>query len=115
MRVSDLDRRFQPYARALLSWLQSQDPSFHITSTKRSAAQQAKLYAAYLRGENAFTVAPPGCSKHQLGLAMDVVSQRRDPFQDPYLKALGEHWRSLGGEWGGEADPIHFGLPGKLC
>lgn len=111
----DVDRRFRPYAEALLAALRTVDPSFHVSSARRSAASQKRLWDAYLRGDNRYTVAPPGCSKHQLGFAVDFVSQRRDPLTDPYLRELGEWWRAQGGEWGGTADPIHFALPGKLC
>lgn len=111
----DVDRSFRPYAEILLRWLKSHDPSFHVTSARRSRTVQERLWRDYQAGKSPFTAAPPGCSKHELGLAIDVVSQRRHPKDDPYLHALGRWWRSIGGEWGGEADPIHFALPGKIC
>lgn len=111
----DVDPRFSRAAQVLLAWLQRYDPNYRVTSSRRSAASQARLYADYLAGKNRYTVAPPGCSKHQVGFAVDVASSKRDPFKDPYLAYLGRWWRSIGGEWGGEKDPIHFALPGKLC
>lgn len=40
---------------------------------------------------------------HELGRAWDMVG---DP---PELRRLGLIWRSWGGIWGGNVDPIHFG------
>lgn len=113
--IADLDYRFQPYAELILGWLKQADPYFRVTSTRRSASEQAALRAAYVAGNHPLTVAPVGCSKHQLGLAVDIASSKRDPLTDPYLAYLGKWWRSVGGEWGGEADPVHFALPGKIC
>jgi len=104
-----------PAASVLVAWLKRHDPSFVVTSSRRSQAAQERLWAAYKAGKHPYTVAPPGCSKHQLGLAFDIASTKRSPFHDPYLAHLGRYWRSIGGEWGGEKDPIHFGLPGKIC
>lgn len=117
--MAEVHPTFRPYAQRILDWLKARDPSFHITSTKRSRAWQVEHHRLYLEGKWPFTVAPPDCSKHQnaspYSLAVDIASQRRSPFQDPYLHEIGRHWRKLGGEWGGEKDPIHFALPGKLC
>jgi len=111
----DLDRRFAAYARAILKAAQRYDESFVATSGRRSNREQEALYALYRAGKHALTVAPPGCSKHQLGLAVDIARSRVDPLQDPVLRSLGRAWRSMGGEWGGERDPVHFAMPGKLC
>lgn len=113
----DLHPRFMPYASILVGWLKQQDPRFTVTSARRSTKAQEDLYRRFLAGKHPYTVAPPGCSKHQLGLAFDIA-RSTDPavnLRDPLLHQLGRYWRSLGGEWGGEADPIHFGLPGRLC
>jgi hypothetical protein len=87
-----------PWAR----WLISAWPYGQLTSTLRSRSEQAQLYAAYLRGESRFPAAPPGRSKHELGLAFDY-------FAEPWaLAQLGALWQSVGGTWGGDRDPIHF-------
>jgi hypothetical protein len=111
----DVHPAFEPYARAILKALQRLDPSYVATSTRRSEREQRALYEAWKAGKHPLTVAPPGCSKHQVGFAIDIARGKVDPLRDPYLALVGRKWRALGGEWGGERDPVHFGLPGKLC
>jgi LAS superfamily LD-carboxypeptidase LdcB len=78
--------------------------SVRVTSAKRSRAQQTALYKTFLAGKAAYPVAPPGHSKHELGLAVDIV------VTPPSVQAaLGHWWEAVGGTWGGEfKDPIHF-------
>lgn len=80
--------------------------SVTVTSAKRSAAQQTALYKAYRAGRSAYPAAPPGQSKHQAGLAVDIV------VKPPAAQvALGKWWESVGGTWGQRFnDPIHFEL-----
>jgi len=101
--LSTLQPFLQPYAR----WLVSVAPyagatSVRITSVLRSRAEQQQLYSNWLAGRNAYPVAPPGTSKHELGLAWDMVTE-------PYsaLSTLGAWWNRIGGEWHA-SDPIHF-------
>lgn len=111
----DLHPAFEPYARAILKALQRLDESFVATSSRRSYREQAALYAAWKAGKHPLTVAPPGCSKHQLGFAIDIARGKVRPLEDPFLHEIGRRWRAMGGEWGGEKDPVHFALPGRLC
>lgn len=104
--LNDLQPFLRPYAR----WLVSAAPyagarSVRVTSVLRSRAQQQLLYSNFLRGRSQYPVAPPGSSKHELGLAFDMVTE-------PYsaLATLGAWWRQLGGEWS-PTDPIHFAAP----
>lgn len=77
-----------------------------ITSTVRSAREQAKLYAAYKAGRSRYPAAPPGRSSHARGLAFDMTVTPRSA-----LSVLGQLWESIGGTWGGRfRDPIHFEL-----
>lgn len=76
--------------------------SARVTSTRRSHSQQKALYAAFLAGKAQYPVAPPGSSKHELGLAVDIVTQ---PMS--VLPHLGAWWNSIGGTWR-PSDPIHF-------
>lgn len=77
-----------------------------ITSTRRSQAKQAQLYRDYLAGKpGLYTVAPPGRSLHEYGLAIDMWS----PVPGA-LEALGRVWQEAGGVWGGTGDPVHFSL-----
>lgn len=110
--IKELHPAFQPYAARIAAVL---GPRYTMTSARRSQKAQAALYDAYLAGTHPLTVAPPGCSKHQLGVAADFARAGVDPLEDAFLASVGRAWRSLGGEWGGEKDPVHFALPGKLC
>lgn len=99
----------QPWLRPYAEWLVSAAPfagarSVRITSVLRSRAQQQQLYSNYLRGRSQFPAAPPGHSKHEFGLAWDMVTE-------PYsaLATLGNWWSQLGGEWH-PSDPIHFAI-----
>jgi len=68
---------------------------------KRSYSYQLKLWNE--RANNPYPVAPPGTSKHELGLAFDATAS------DAVLRAAGATWESWGGRWGGRyGDPIHF-------
>lgn len=81
---------------------QAREP-YRITSTRRSSALQARLYRRYLAGLHPYPVAPPGKSKHEQGLAWDMVASSAE------LARLGRIWESWGGKWGGRFhDPIHF-------
>src|SRR5713101_1739525 len=78
-----------------------------FTSGYRSRSDQARLYRAYLAGRTAFPVAAPGFSAHQYGEAFDYVVS---PYE--YQPDVGAFWVSMGGEWGGAGDMVHFELPG---
>jgi D-alanyl-D-alanine carboxypeptidase len=94
-----LDPRLQPWAR----WLISLWPYGQLTSTLRTREEQTALYSAYLAGASRYPAAPPGHSKHELGLAFDYVAP------SAVLSELGAVWKSYGGNWGGDGDdPIHF-------
>ena len=43
-----------------------------VTSAVRDSAKQAELYEAYVSGKSKFPAAPPGSSKHERGLAVDI-------------------------------------------
>lgn len=73
-----------------------------ITSTRRTRAQQVRLYNRWLDGLQPYPVARPGTSRHERGLAMDLVTTDN--------AALGAWWRSEGGRWVGPKDPVHFDL-----
>lgn len=97
----------QPWLRPYAQWLCSVAPyagvsRLTITSVKRSRAQQQALYESYLAGRNSYPVLPPGQSKHEYGLAWDMVTE-------PYsaLSILGSWWKQVGGAWS-KTDPIHF-------
>ncbi len=87
-------------AIALVRGLRANGWRVTVTSGYRSLSAQARLYAA--RGQNPYPVAPPGCSWHQRGLAIDLVTDYPD------LEGAAEEF---GLYWAGERDPVHFQLP----
>lgn len=106
--LSGLRSFFRPYARDLIHVASVARVQPRVTSTLRSATYQAKLYRDYLAGRNAYPVAPPGSSAHELGLAFDMVTSPMSALND-----LGSVWESWGGVWGGRfGDEVHFEFPG---
>lgn len=97
---------FRPWAEALVETLRRHGLAPVVTSAYRSYAQQDLLYRRYLAGHSSLPAAPPGRSKHQLGLAVDVDI----PTDRRWLSAAGALWRSWGGRWF-ESDPVHFEAP----
>lgn len=83
--------------------LRSRNIEIVITSTFRTRSEQQFLYNMFLRGNTAFPVAPPGQSRHQFGLAVDLV-----PVLDADLPQVVEVMRSVGFRWAGESDRVHF-------
>lgn len=96
----------QFYGEALIAWANDQGYSPRVTSTYRSYAQQSRLYQKYLtaleQGAPTLPAAPPGTSKHEQGLAFDLVTT---PYEA--LWTLGQVWNSWGGRWF-SSDPVHF-------
>lgn len=92
-----------PYAAALFTAMLARDRTAKVSSVRRSRAEQSRLYRRYLAGLARFPAAPPGKSKHERGLAFDIVAQPET------LKWAGAVWESWGGRWGGRFhDEIHF-------
>jgi D-alanyl-D-alanine dipeptidase len=73
-----------------------------ITSAYRSPADQERLYRG--RSSNRYPVAPPGCSTHEYGFAVDLVTD--------YDGDLGELGEDFGLVWAGARDPVHFDVWG---
>lgn len=74
-------------------------PELQITSVRRSRTEQLKLWNN--RANNPYPVAPPGYSKHEYGLAWDMVGS------EERLEQAGKIWNSWGGHWS-PSDKIHF-------
>ena len=89
---SGLNPAFSPYARWLVDVARQNRLGPVVTSAYRSYEQQAILYRRYLAGQLPYTVAPPGRSKHQLGLAIDVDL----PGNRGSLAVLGAWWERVG-------------------
>lgn len=104
--ANGLDARYRPHFEALVRIAQALDPGARVTSARRSSSEQKRLYRRYLAGLSRYPVAPPGRSKHERGLAIDLVASER------VLNQLGELWEQAGGRWGGRFnDNIHFEVP----
>jgi len=97
-----LDRRVRHYFAYLYDVAESAGLRPRITSTRRTRAQQVRLYNRWLQGLQPYPVAYPGTSRHERGLAMDLVTTDN--------AALGEWWRAQGGRWIGPSDPVHYDL-----
>jgi hypothetical protein len=104
--LASLDRRFRPYARALVDAVARAGLDPQVTSTRRSRATQKKLYDAYLDGRSPFPAVPPGRSQHGVGLALDMTISNMSRMSE-----VGRLWESFGRgfRWGGRfGDPVHF-------
>lgn len=106
--LATLIPELQPFARALINAAANARMNPRVTSTRRSTAEQARLYQRYIAGQSQYPVAPPGTSAHEFGYAFDMIVSYAD-----WLPQLGHLWQSWGGVWGGAFnDPIHFEFPG---
>jgi LAS superfamily LD-carboxypeptidase LdcB len=100
-----VDGWLQFYAEELIAWAASVGFQPRVTSGRRSHALQKKLYEAYRSGRSALPAAPPGKSKHEFGLAVDMIANSPQA-----LESMGKVWQSWGLTWGGKRDPVHFEL-----
>jgi hypothetical protein len=100
LNLSRLDPQLKTIARNLPRVARSAGFQVKITSGWRSRATQTKLYNDYLAGKSIYPANPPGTSKHELGLALDILSTNTN--------ALVNLLTSVGLVWGGVDDPIHF-------
>ena len=66
---SDLAQALQ---MAATEYKQVTGKTVEVTSAVRDSAKQAELYQAYVSGKSRFPAAPPGTSKHERGLAVDI-------------------------------------------
>lgn len=105
--------QFRPWADALIAAAKTLG-QVKLTSAYRSPTDQRRLYNARQRGLHALPVAPPGCSLHEYGLAIDLVILRQGKRDDSALAALGAAARRAGLVWGGANDPVHFSWPASV-
>jgi len=103
LNLSRVHPKLKTIARNLPRVARSQGFQVRITSGWRSYATQAKLYNDYVRGVAHYPANPPGQSKHEKGLALDILSTNTE--------ALVNLLTSVGLAWAGPADPIHFEIP----
>jgi hypothetical protein len=104
--LSRLRPELIPWAQRLIALANTAGTRPIVTSTYRTHAQQAKLYAN--RASSRYPVAVPGTSAHEYGLAFDINVDNETDLRD-----LGAVWQSWGGVYGGSfGDPVHFEFPG---
>jgi len=108
--LSTLQPWLQPWAEWIFRYGQSLDGRLVVTSARRSTAKQLELRMKYLAGESPIFAAMPGTSKHEIGEAFDLAQMGVEPFDSQLLPWLGSWWALYGGRWGGQADPVHFGV-----
>lgn len=102
--LSGLDPSVRLYAEMFVGALRQVGLNPRITSVRRSRAAQTKLYHEYLAGRNPYPVAPPGTSRHERGLAFDMVVEQQNT-----VGRLWSQWFPGHTVWGGSyKDPIHF-------
>lgn len=89
----------RPYAQWLydVAVLNGLEP--RVTSVFRGWDKQRMLRERWERGESRYYAARPGESKHQYGLAFDMVTRDNT--------ALGNLWKQMGGKWWA-SDAPHF-------
>lgn len=102
--------RLQPWLVPYATWLYQVAVQYglrpRVTSTLRTYDEQLALYQ---HNPSGLPAARPGTSKHEAGLAFDlVVSAGRN---SPEQAWLGQVWQSVGGKWLGSYDPVHFEVP----
>ena len=116
--TSRLRPAFAAIIDGLMDILREADARFVITSAYRSSTEQGELYSKWLReredpeaARSVFTPLPPGRSQHERGFAVDIARVGVPAETDVMLRELGAWWRSVGGVWGGDRDPVHFEAP----
>lgn len=106
--LGQLVPELEPFARALVDAAGAAGLLPRVTSTRRSSAEQARLYRRAQQGLQKYPVAPPGRSPHEYGEAFDLIVSPLD-----YIDSVGQLWEQWGGVWGGRfGDEVHFELPG---
>lgn len=120
--ISDLNKDFQPMVTKLLEQGQAAIAhtgyTFFITDGYRSMDDQAKLYAqGRTTTGNVVTMAAPGQSPHNYGLAVDIAFQKSGKlYYGPELYALvypiaRQLGFALGVDWERFKDAPHFEYP----
>lgn len=98
-----LDSRVRPIAQAFIRALQARGVAVTITSARRSASDQQRLYDAYKAGRSKYPAAKPGASTHGVGFAFDLN------LNPPIYAQAGAAWERAGFTWGGRfSDQVHF-------
>jgi peptidoglycan L-alanyl-D-glutamate endopeptidase CwlK len=118
--LDDLHPTVAEKARQLIELCKAEDIELRITSTLRTFAEQADLYAqGRTKPGQIVTRAKPGQSWHQFGLAFDCCPFYRGKpvWNSRHWDQIGQLGKKLGLIWGGmwlKPDKPHFEYHPKL-
>lgn len=102
-----LHHSFRRPVKKWLAELKARNIEWTITSTRRSLAQQKRLYDRFLAGLSKFPALPPGRSRHEFGLAIDIVFHP-EPGGEITLEEIARLAAIQGFRWAGPGDSVHF-------
>jgi hypothetical protein len=100
LNLFNIDPKLKTIARNLPRIARALGFNVRITSGYRSYATQSKLYQDYIQGIAHYPANPPGTSKHEKGMALDILSTNTEKLVSLLT--------SVGLRWAGPIDPIHF-------
>ena len=102
--MAGLDPKLATIAKNLPKVAKSLGFSARVTSGYRSYKKQKELYINWKNGYSPYPAARPGTSDHEIGMAIDVLSDNQDALVTLLTQA--------GLFWAGPTDPIHFSALG---
>ncbi len=108
-QLSEVNTELARRVEAMAAALANRGITIKVSSGFRSVERQRQLYAN--RRSNPYPVAVPGTSKHERGLAVDVVPVGARTAA--VWRAIGEEAKRAGLRWGGDfarPDPVHVEL-----
>lgn len=103
--LNDLKPEVAKKARKLVKVCKEQGISLLVTSTLRTREEQEEVYAhGRTKPGPIVTYNQPGNSKHELGLAFDVVPTvaGKPVWESLFWKRIGTIGQALGLKWGGD-------------
>ena len=101
--LRDLAPNTRPKVSEWLASLRDAGVQGQVTSTRRSTAEQTRLYNRFVAGQSLLPAAFPGTSKHEIGVAIDIVFPT-----DEELAIAVDAAEEFGLRWAGPGDPVHF-------
>lgn len=90
LAFAGIDPRLRDHAEATVTYANRLGISPVVTSVRRSASEQGRLYANWKAGLNKYPVAPVGSSAHQYGVAWDsTVPPQHQALWNAIRRAMG--------------------------
>jgi peptidoglycan LD-endopeptidase CwlK len=112
--LDDLHPALAEKAKKLIALCKAEGIDLRVTSTLRTFAEQAELYAqGRTKPGKVVTRAKPGSSWHQFGCAVDICPFKggKPDWESPHWNKIGAIGKKLGLLWGGDwlrPDRPHF-------